>query len=689
MTTQPCRTANGRQLTCHGNNNQCQFFLLFVNLPFLRIWAWGTFSGMSYMQIIVEAVRQWLLEEGRAAEYLQLQQLFSLCHAGLLSRRKHRLPDTTQGCDYGAESAKDPHGTASPLGGTLVRLLNGCLAAAAALPEPALRRIAAGNIIAAFCRSALREAHMRGRCNADAAVLKPDEQYGAAPLYEGVAAFHRGDSSDGLVDVDFLDAAFSVLLVAVPRHPLLVSELHVMEVAWDAPAAGAKVEFSQPPEETVAAVTPSRATTQAGAAAELSRGKRSEPSGSCEAAGACGRSSGWQGIGRNTLKPDSRTADQHTWDADAACSPDTPDAKGLAEFFFSPDFQCLLAVGQLLYGTTHTELESSCGEGCKGDAGPLRLTKPRDPPPVPAQPAPESFGAHRNREGTREGRDGIAWHGMAGWGHQERKLVDSRRGQSHIASGSAEGEEPRESHEGLEWQLLVEELCEVPTLAQLCGAAAVMDIWADLVVCAAEGGEEAGARWLGQMADVRAERQPTGAGSEIVTDAFRYHLARGLDVDGVNVGGEMGSSRGLRPGVEDASIGAGVDATAAQRAMSQRCCNLLAAALRRQPETLMSSLPPQLLCVLAVRSREVRHELLTGIATTLTAEPASPPAPRSDGEASVTDPWVNDSQSWVQRNQKQQQVVGRLSDWFRVMGWDLAEMIWCGGNLSHMDEPYR
>ncbi|GIL67055.1 hypothetical protein Vafri_20489 [Volvox africanus] len=537
-------------------------------------------------QILVEAFRLWVLEEGRAAEYLSLQQLFALCHAGLLSRRKYCSPHgTTQGYDYLRE-AEDPPGTASPLGGTLVRLLNGCFAAAAALPEPAQRRIAASNIIAAFCRSALREARMRHRCHVQATEaigslpsdspdawscfrsggcgcsrnsdeglqsegfagagssgLRQHEQDGVAPGCKGVPSIQ---SSIGVLDVAFLDAAFSVLLVAVPRQPLLVSELQVMEVVWSAlggpSAPNVKVESDQPPEETLAAVSPTRAAI-AGAGAPLERRQCSEPSGASEVAGACGRSSVWQGTGGNISKPAARAADQRPWDAttDAASTPDIPDAKGLAEFFFSPDFQCLLAVGQLLYGIPHAELETSCGGGWRGDAGLLRVTKPHDPLAwdidiVPAQPAPERFGAPR--EGKGKGRGDIAWQSTTGWGHQERGRVDSRRGQNTIAAGHSDGEEPWQSHQEAEWQLLVEELCEAPILAQLCGAAAVMDVWADLMVCAAEGGEEAAARWLGRMAEVGAEGQPAPNWdvSKTIADTFACRTC-GLDVDGVNVGG--------------------------------------------------------------------------------------------------------------------------------------------------------
>ncbi|GLI61529.1 hypothetical protein VaNZ11_003913 [Volvox africanus] len=672
---------------------------------------------MLSMQIIAEAFRLWLLEEGCAAEYLSLQQLFALCHAGLLSRRKFRSPGTTHGYDFRRETTEDPPGTASPLGGMLVRLLNGCFAAAAALPEPALRRIAASNIIAAFCRSALREARMRGRCDVQApeaigsfpsdslnawdglhtggcgcscnsdeglrsnglagagsSVLRLREQDGVAPGCNGVPSIQ---SSIGILDVAFLDAAFSVLLVAVPRHPLLVSELQVMEVVWSALggpfAPNGKVESVHPTEETVAAVSPTRAT-QAGAGAPLRRRQSSEPSGSSEVAGASGRSSVWQGSVDNIFKPAARAADQRPWDAttDAASPPGIPDAKGLAEFFFSPDFQCLLAVGQLLYGTPHAELESSCGGDWQGDAGLLRVTKPHDPLAwdidfVPVQPAHVHLGAPREEKG--KGRGDVAWQSTTGWGHQEGERVDSRRGKTHEAAGNSEGEEPGQSHQEAKWQLLVEELCEAPTLAQLCGAAAVMDIWSDLMVCAAERGEEAAARWLGRMAEVGAEGRPApnGGNSNTIADTFACRTC-GLGVDGMNVGGEMGPW-GLRCGVEDTNA----DASVAHRATSQRCCKLLAAALRRQPETLLSSLPPQLLCVLAVRSSEVRHALLTGIATTLIPQPASTPVSRPGGEAMVTDPWVSDSQPCVQMEQHQQ-VVSRLLEWFRVVGWDLGEM---------------
>ncbi|GIL67056.1 hypothetical protein Vafri_20489 [Volvox africanus] len=516
-----------------------------------------------------------------------------------------------------------------------------------------------------------------GFAGAGSSGLRQHEQDGVAPGCKGVPSIQ---SSIGVLDVAFLDAAFSVLLVAVPRQPLLVSELQVMEVVWSAlggpSAPNVKVESDQPPEETLAAVSPTRAAI-AGAGAPLERRQCSEPSGASEVAGACGRSSVWQGTGGNISKPAARAADQRPWDAttDAASTPDIPDAKGLAEFFFSPDFQCLLAVGQLLYGIPHAELETSCGGGWRGDAGLLRVTKPHDPLAwdidiVPAQPAPERFGAPR--EGKGKGRGDIAWQSTTGWGHQERGRVDSRRGQNTIAAGHSDGEEPWQSHQEAEWQLLVEELCEAPILAQLCGAAAVMDVWADLMVCAAEGGEEAAARWLGRMAEVGAEGQPAPNWdvSKTIADTFACRTC-GLDVDGVNVGGEMGPW-GLRCGVDDSNP----DACVAHRATSQRCCKLLAAALRRQPETLLSSLPPELLCVLALRSSEVRHALVTGIATFLIVQPASPPAPRPGGEAMVTDPLVSDSQPCVQMKEQHQQVVSRLSEWFQVVGWDLWEMKW-------------
>ncbi|EFJ53280.1 hypothetical protein VOLCADRAFT_86407 [Volvox carteri f. nagariensis] len=609
-----------------------------------------------------------------------------------------------------APEPPNPHAARIPrptLGNALVRLLDGCLTAAAALPDPAVRRAAAGNVIAAFSRSALREAHLRGSCHSSAMLHTPADTttiprpgrsadpYDLRPEEIEMGCGQNGSSfRPGALDTTFLDAAFALLAAVAPRHPSLASELRLMEVAWGA-AAGlpepveAEVTARAPPGE---APPPQRVYAPKGpAATAVTATESTAPSAAADVVS--GTESG--------------TASA------------VADAEGLVEFFLSSDFQCRLAAGQLLYGMPYDDPGRSSGAvtfgfGC-GDNSNGRDSSTRF-----------HSGDDKGVEipGSNPGPGVIATAGLAAMGEPQRQWPQHVYGQGqqhqhqHPQEAQAAVGPQRRSCDGAGEDatllLLVEELCEVPALAELCASAALADMWPDLVVRVAEGGAEAAVRWLtrlGGQGHLEAEQLNRGSHEGVFPTAALpsdYSHVRGWG-GGVGIGGGGGGVDDVwfpgkggvgavvnRPGGEEAveEVGAVV-----QRAMSQRCCRLIAAALALQPEGLLLGkgaragdgvpLPPQLLCVLALRSGEVRQALLAGLAAAAAAGggPVAPGAPRPLPHYDDDD----DDQQQQQQQQRrragpggraavglvgpQQRHVGGLSEWFRVVGWDLGEVM--------------
>ncbi|GLC46361.1 hypothetical protein PLESTB_001767100 [Pleodorina starrii] len=628
-------------------------------------------SGRIHTQIVSEALREWLSDEGRAAEYLPLQQVFALCFAGFLPRKSH-----------GISAAADPRGHRPPqqlppsslraqnglslypslsMGSALVRLLDSCLTAAAAAPSPELRRRAAANVLAAFCRSALREARLRGDSSSDVpdtAVETSTETArgwmhggggGGPPHREAGGKTGTGGATSATaaaLDVSFLDAAFAVLSAVALRQPALVSELHVMELAWGAApqsVAEAEAEVRQP-RETADAVP--AVATAAGQAAGL---------------GAAG--------GGGAAAAAAAAASSHCVEG--------ADAEGLADFFLSSEFQCRLAAGQLLYGMPYEEELDGTGHGggSWGQRGAARQC--------------------RGRPGHDYGDEVVCGglHGSRGDPYRQRGVGanvhgdgDGTRGGGGSGTAADAGELWERREEAEEAEVLAG-LVEVPALAELCGAAAMVDLWPDLVGRVAEGGAEEAARWLGSLAEEAEEEEEAGqVGSDTWTAAAYGRRAAallhgdgggGADV-GVNVGFGTGFERmGAEAGVGEEVTGAGV-----QRAMSRRCQELLAAALSLRPEVLLAALPPQLLCVLALRSGAVRRALVSGLA----AAALSPAAAAAPGSASASEPRGHGSCHAAGNaggskaepcvsGAAARHLVGRLAEWFRVVGLDLAEVM--------------
>ncbi|KAG2492329.1 hypothetical protein HYH03_009280 [Edaphochlamys debaryana] len=273
-------------------------------------------------RLVAQAFGDWL-EQQRGPDLLPLQQLFALCHAGVVQRSQ--VQSAVANIPPNASAAPTPS-----LGGALVRLLDGCLAAAAALPDPQQRRRAASNVIAAFSRAALREAALRsgvhlgvpGGCGSGGSGGVRD---GRDPALAVGGWGEAGAAARPALDRPFLDASFALLSAVAARYPGLMGELQLLQVAWgEAGAVAGAAQAAMPGGPSAVAET--------------------------------------EGAGPRTA---AEKATPPSWGS--ACS--SPDL--LAEFLLGPELQTRIAAGLLLFGGPQPNVTGSaggCGEGPSEEA---------------------------------------------------------------------------------------------------------------------------------------------------------------------------------------------------------------------------------------------------------------------------------------------------------------------------------
>lgn len=185
---------------------------------------------------------------------------------------------------------------------TLVRLLDACLSAAASLPDDDSRQRSVDSIVAAFCRSALREAHCRA-----AAPPAPTSSTDEMQQVPGTG-----------MDRVFLDASFALLAALLARHRASLGneQLRLLHTAWGVPTAVTHGAASPP---------------QPSSGGESLTGSRPSEAGT--------------GMGQQQARLGTASL-----------------SSGLA----GADFKCMVAVGQLLFGRTSQIQHMDCGGSGSG-----------------------------------------------------------------------------------------------------------------------------------------------------------------------------------------------------------------------------------------------------------------------------------------------------------------------------------
>lgn len=248
---------------------------------------------------------------------------------------------------------------------------------------------------------------------------------------------------------------------------------------------------------------------------------------------------------------------------------------------------------------------------------------------------------------------------IGGLSLREAHGTDNRRQRQHqqqtgVALGATEFMTEAEA--------VVLELCEVPVLAELCASAALADMWPHFASVVADGGADAGVRWLAHLAPASTQDSKlTAVGDGHVIDKpWEMPVFATCDGRGGNEGDLVCQGRVLEAN-DDGSASAGE-----LHAVSQRCCKLIAAALALSPEALLGALPPQMLCVLAVRSCTISRALLDGLAASL----AGLPNGMEDRAENL-----QESTEQLRPRQPAAQHLRCLAEWFLVLGWDLGKVL--------------